>query len=56
MDVGDGFTPTYRNSEFCIFSDTFDQVGNLTRALAEAGLADNTLILFTADNGGQTKK
>ena len=32
------------------------QVGNITAALTETGLADNTLILFTADNGGQTKK
>jgi arylsulfatase A-like enzyme len=31
-------------------------VGNVTSALEEAGLADNTLIIFTADNGGQTRK
>jgi len=31
-----------------------EAVGNITTALEEAGMMDNTLILFTADNGGQT--
>ena len=32
----------------------FPQIGVVTSALVEAGMADNTLIVFTADNGGQT--
>ena len=30
-----------------------EAVGNVTRALNQAGIAKNTLIMFTADNGGQ---
>lgn len=32
-----------------------DNVGKILKALDEAGAADNTLIIFTNDNGGQTQ-
>ncbi|HEX8325773.1 MAG TPA: sulfatase [Tepidisphaeraceae bacterium] len=31
-----------------------DAVGTLTKAITDAGIADNTIIVFTSDNGGQT--
>ena len=31
-----------------------EAVGNITKSLREAAMEDNTLIIFTTDNGGQT--
>ena len=31
-----------------------EAIGNITRSLREAGMENNTLIIFTTDNGGQT--
>jgi arylsulfatase A-like enzyme len=46
--VGSSFNPTY-----CAMLGNIDEnVGRLLKVLEEIGIRDNTLILFTSDNGG----
>ena len=33
-----------------------EAIGNVSQTLQESGLADNTLLVFSTDNGGPTKK
>ena len=40
---------------YCGMVSALDEaIGNITRSLREAKMENNTLIIFTTDNGGQT--
>ena len=49
--------PYERRKKFCGMLRAADEgIGNITRHLQERNLLDNTIIIFTTDNGGQTKQ
>ena len=50
-EVGDETIRTARHAYYAMISYVDDQVGKLLAALDDTGLADNTVIVFTADHG-----
>ncbi len=50
-DVSDDIIRTARRAYYGMISYVDDQVGKLMTALQETGLADNTVVIFTADHG-----
>eukprot|EP00052_Salpingoeca_macrocollata_P014471 m.113785 g.113785 ORF g.113785 m.113785 type:complete len:504 (-) comp19329_c0_seq3:256-1767(-) len=47
--------PDQRRQLVCAMANILDDaIGNVTQALQQAGIMDDTLIIFTADNGGPT--
>jgi len=50
-DVTDDMIRTARHAYYAMISYVDDQVGKLISALEQTGLADNTVVVFTADHG-----
>ena len=51
------YIPCKKRQKFCgLLRATDEGIGNITSLLQEKNLLDNTVIIFTTDNGGQTKK
>ena len=43
--------------KFCVLLVAADEgIANISKVLREKNLLENTIIIFTTDNGGQTKK
>lgn len=51
IEPGDDAVRAARRAYYGSVSDIDDKVGELVRTLAEAGLADDTVLIFTADHG-----
>ena len=51
------FIPFKKRRKFCALLVAADEgIGNITSLLQEKNMLDNTIIIFTTDNGGQTMK
>ena len=51
------FIPFEKRQKFCgLLRATDEGIGNITSLLQEKNLLDNTIIIFTTDNGGQAMK